>query len=42
LVAGVWIWRYPIQGTLAFVWVLGIYAIVAGTLMIAIGGETRD
>jgi uncharacterized membrane protein HdeD (DUF308 family) len=39
VVAGVWIWRYPIHGTLAFVWLLGLYAIASGALLIAMGAE---
>ena len=35
LIAGVWIWRYPLQGGLAFVWLVGLYAIVSGALQIA-------
>jgi uncharacterized membrane protein HdeD (DUF308 family) len=38
-VAGVWLWRYPFHGSLAFVWLLGLYAIVSGALMIAIGSN---
>jgi uncharacterized membrane protein HdeD (DUF308 family) len=41
-VAGVWIWRYPLHGTLAFVWLLGLYAIAAGALMIAMGAEAKE
>jgi uncharacterized membrane protein HdeD (DUF308 family) len=39
-VAGVWLWRYPFHGTLAFVWLIGLYAIVSGALMIAMAAET--
>lgn len=35
LIAGVWVWRYPLQGGLAFVWLVGLYAIVSGALQIA-------
>jgi uncharacterized membrane protein HdeD (DUF308 family) len=38
-VAGVWLWRYPFHGTLAFVWLIGLYLIVSGGLMIAMAGE---
>lgn len=42
-VAGVWLWRYPFHGTLAFVWLLGLYAIASGTLLIAMGmGSNRE
>lgn len=41
-VAGVWIWRYPFHGTLAFVWLVGLYAIASGALLIAMGVETTE
>jgi uncharacterized membrane protein HdeD (DUF308 family) len=41
-VAGVWLWRYPFHGTLAFVWLLGLYMISAGALMIAMAAEAPD
>lgn len=40
--AAVMIWRYPVKGTLAFVWVLGVFAIVNGPLMIAFALEARN
>lgn len=40
LIAGVWLWRYPIQGGLAFAWLIGLYAIVSGAIMIASGADT--
>lgn len=39
LIAGVWVWRYPLQGGLAFVWLIGLYAIVSGTLQIAAASQ---
>ena len=42
LVAGVWVMRYPLQGTLAFVWVIGLYAIASGAMMIAMGTAADD
>lgn len=39
LVAGIWLWRYPFHGTLAFVWLLGLYAIASGAMLIAMGVE---
>lgn len=39
LVAGVWVWRYPLQGSLAFVWLIGLYAIASGALLIASSGS---
>ena len=41
-VAGVWIWRYPYHGTLAFVWLLGLYAIASGAMLIAMGTHVDD
>jgi uncharacterized membrane protein HdeD (DUF308 family) len=41
LIAGVVIWRYPETSTLAFVWVLGLYAIIAGTFMIIGGAQVH-
>ncbi len=42
LIAGIWIWRYPIHGTLAFVWILGLYAIASGAMLIAMGSNLGD
>jgi len=39
-IAGVWIWRYPLHGTLAFVWLLGLYTIASGAILIAMGAST--
>jgi uncharacterized membrane protein HdeD (DUF308 family) len=36
------IWRYPVTGTLAFVWVLGAYALITGPLMIAFAMEAKN
>ena len=41
-VAGVWLWRYPIHGSLAFVWLLGLYAIASGALLIGMGTTVED
>lgn len=38
LIAGVWVWRYPVQGSLAFVWLIGLYTIASGALLIASSG----
>jgi uncharacterized membrane protein HdeD (DUF308 family) len=35
VVAGVVVWRYPLGSSLAFVWVLGFYAVLAGIISIA-------
>jgi uncharacterized membrane protein HdeD (DUF308 family) len=39
--AGVWIWRYPFHGTLAFVWLIGLYTIISGGLMIAMASDVE-
>jgi uncharacterized membrane protein HdeD (DUF308 family) len=41
-VAAVWLWRYPFHGTLAFVWLMGLYLIVSGGLMIAMASSVSD
>ncbi len=41
-IAGVWLWRYPFHGTLAFVWLLGLYLIVAGGLTVAMASQLDD
>jgi uncharacterized membrane protein HdeD (DUF308 family) len=41
-VAGVWIWRYPFHGTLAFVWLVGLYLIISGGLLIAMASEVPE
>lgn len=41
-VAAVWLWRYPFAGTLAFVWLLGLYTIASGAIMIAMGVEANE
>lgn len=42
VLASVFIWRYPVKGTLAFVWVLGLFALVNGPLMIAFALEAKN
>jgi uncharacterized membrane protein HdeD (DUF308 family) len=41
LAAGVIIWLYPVGSALAFTWILGIYALVGGPLLIALGIEAK-
>lgn len=35
LIAGAVIWVYPVRGSLAFVWVLGLYALIMGVVSIS-------
>jgi len=42
LMACIVIWRYPIQGTLAFVWVLGVFALINGPILIAFSLEAKN
>ena len=42
LIAGFAIIRYPIQGGLAFLWVLGVYGIVGGAIRIGIAIATHS
>lgn len=37
ILAGLILLRYPVGGGLAYVWVLGFYALVAGPMMLAVG-----
>lgn len=41
LIAGVVVLRQPVAGGIAFVWVLGLYALISGPLMIALASEAR-
>ncbi len=40
--AAVFVWRYPVKGTLAFVWILGVFALVNGPLMIAFAIDAKN
>jgi uncharacterized membrane protein HdeD (DUF308 family) len=42
VVAGFIIWRYPVTGTLAFVWVLGLYSVIAGALWVVMGVDVGN
>jgi uncharacterized membrane protein HdeD (DUF308 family) len=42
IAAGIWLWRYPFHGSLAFVWLIGLYTIVSGTMLIAMASEAKD
>jgi uncharacterized membrane protein HdeD (DUF308 family) len=39
---GFLIWRYPVSGSLAFVWVMGLLALVTGTMSVWFGLESRN
>ena len=41
LIAGIVVLRQPVAGGIAFVWVLGLYALISGPLMIALASEAR-
>lgn len=42
VLAATFVWRYPVKGTLAFVWVLGVFALINGPLMIAFALEAKN
>ena len=42
IIVGMIILRYPISGSIAFTWVLGIYALVAGPMLIALSVIAND
>jgi uncharacterized membrane protein HdeD (DUF308 family) len=42
LAAGIWVWRYPAHGTLAFVWLVGLYLIISGGMLIALASNLDD
>ncbi|MFZ1483412.1 MAG: DUF308 domain-containing protein [Candidatus Saccharimonadales bacterium] len=42
LIAGVWLWKYPLQGALAYVWLIGLYAIISGVIQIASAKELSE
>jgi uncharacterized membrane protein HdeD (DUF308 family) len=35
IVTGIMIWVYPVSGSLAFVWVLGLYALINGAIVLS-------
>lgn len=41
VVAGIMLWRYPLAGMLDFVWVLGLYALVVGSVGMALASRVR-
>jgi uncharacterized membrane protein HdeD (DUF308 family) len=42
IIAGITIWQYPVQGGLAFVWILGLTALVTGPIQIAAGIDINN
>lgn len=42
LAAGIVVWAYPSSTVLAFTWVVGLYAIVAGSFLVAVSIEARN
>lgn len=42
IIAGISIWRYPVTGGLAFVWVVGLYSLITGPMWIAMGLTTKE
>lgn len=41
-IAGIFILRYPISGAVAFVWVLGLYALLSGAMLIVLAISTHN
>jgi len=41
VVAGVVLWNNPVSGGIAFVWVLGLYALIAGSINLAYAFQVR-
>lgn len=41
VVAGLMLWRYPLAGVMDFVWVLGLYALVVGSVGMALATRAR-
>lgn len=42
ILASLVVWKYPVQGTMAFVWVLGLYALVTGPILIAFAFKAKN
>lgn len=40
--AGLVVWSYPIRGAITLIWVLGIYALVAGPIRMVVAFEAKD
>lgn len=41
VVAGILLWRYPVAGVLDFIWVLGLYALVLGSVGLALASRLK-
>lgn len=41
IIAGIMLWRYPFAGVTDFVWVLGLYALIAGSVSMALASRIR-
>ena len=42
IIAGILVLRYPVAGSLAFTWVLGVYALIAGSIFIALSMTIKE
>jgi len=42
IIAGIIVLRYPVAGSLAFTWVLGVYALITGSIQIGLAMTVKD
>jgi uncharacterized membrane protein HdeD (DUF308 family) len=42
IIVAILILRYPVQGTLAYVWLVGLFALVSGAFDLALGFQAKD
>jgi len=42
ILAGIFVLRYPVTGSLAFTWVLGVYALITGSIFIALSMTIKE
>lgn len=42
IIAGIFLWSNPVSGGLAFVWALGLYALIAGSINLAYAFQVRN
>lgn len=42
VIAGIFLWNNPVSGGLAFVWALGLYALIAGSINLAYAFQVRS